>query len=66
MAGEIRRTIDRIIEIRSKGNETLKSTTMTKLLLAGININSYNAVSPDDPAVLSKLKSLADTMGITL
>ncbi len=58
--------IDQIIDIRSNGNENIKSTTKTKLILKGINVDNYNASSPDDPAIIQKLNDLAKDLGITL
>jgi hypothetical protein len=64
MAGQIKQMIDKIIEIRSKGNETIAATTRTKLILKGFNPDKFSADSEDDPAVLGKLKQVAGEMGV--
>jgi hypothetical protein len=66
MAGQIKRMIDRIVEQRAKGNAALKNTTITKLILKGINPDSYTLMSPDDPAVIRRLQEIAGEMGLTL
>ncbi|HVN48244.1 MAG TPA: hypothetical protein VMU30_05415 [Bacteroidota bacterium] len=66
MAGKIKIAINKIIEDRSKGNATLATTTRTKMLLKGIDVNSYNEHSPDDPAILKKVKEVADELGINI
>ncbi len=66
MAGQIKRTIDAIIQQRAKGDPLLERTTKTKLLLKGINPTRYTEESGDDPAVLEKLRRFADEMGCKL
>jgi len=66
MAGQIKRLIQRLIDERSRGNPTLAVTTRTKLLLKGIRIDEYADSSPDDPAVIQQLRTVAGEMGITL
>lgn len=66
MAGQIRRSIDRIIQEKSRGNQTIASTVRTKMILKGINVDKYNASSPDDPEVMKKLQAIAAEYGIKL
>jgi hypothetical protein len=66
MPGKIKGMIDKIIAERAKGNITLINTTRTKLVLKGIDPDKFNAQSADDPAIMSKLQTLAQEMGITL
>jgi hypothetical protein len=58
--------IDRIVQERSKGNETIRKTTHAKLALKGVNADEYDSFSPDDPAVISRLQEIAVEMGISL
>jgi len=64
MAGVIKAMIDSIVEQRAKGNKTVGITTQTKLVLKGINPDRFNASSPDDPAVISRLKAIAADLGV--
>jgi hypothetical protein len=66
MPGLIKTMIDRIIAERSKGNSTLASTTRTKLILKGIDPDKFGPASPDDQAVISKLRALAADLDITV
>ena len=66
MPGEIKRVIDAILEQRAKGNPTLLVTTKTKLMLKGVNPDRYNSISPDEQAVLAKLRSIAAEFGVRL
>jgi hypothetical protein len=66
MPGQISVMINKIIEQRSKGNATLASTTKTKLLLKGIDPGKFTSGSPDDPAVIAKLRTLADELNVAL
>jgi hypothetical protein len=66
MAGQIKKIIDTIIQERSKGNPTIVATTQAKLVLKGINLSAWTTTSEDDPQVISKIKSIARELGITL
>jgi hypothetical protein len=66
MAGQIKMMIDQIIEERSKGNALLVSTTQTKLILKGFDPVKYDASSPDDPAVIARLRQVAADLNVTL
>lgn len=58
--------IDTIITKRSNGSPTIASTTKTKIMLKGINPDRYTFASPDDEAVIARLRSIASEMGISL
>ncbi len=66
MAGQIKLAIDKIIDERAKGNPSIASTTRTKLILKGIDPSKFNASSPDDPAVMEKIKGFANELGIQI
>lgn len=66
MAGQIRKTIDRIIDEKSRGNQIIASSIRTKMILKGISVDKYTAASPDDPAIMQKLKALAAEYGIMI
>lgn len=66
MAGQIRKTIDRIIDEKSRGNQIIASSIRTKMILKGISVDKYNASSPDDPEVMQKLKAVAAEYGIRI
>jgi hypothetical protein len=66
VAGKIKQIINKIIAERSKGNETLKATTRTKLILKGINVNNFNEKSEDDPVIITKLQEIAKEMSVQL
>ena len=65
MPGQVKVIIDKIIIERSKGNPTIASTTKTKLLIKGIDPDVWKENSPDDPAVLSKVRQIAQDFGIS-
>ncbi len=66
MAGKINSMINAIVEGKSKGNSIIASSTRTKIILKGINVSNYNANSPDDPAIIEKLKVIAKEFGVTI
>lgn len=66
MAGQIKRMLDQIVEKRAKGNTLIANLTTTKLMLKGINPEKYNASSPDDPAVISRVRTVAKELGVSI
>jgi hypothetical protein len=66
MAGQLKRMLDQVMQERSRGNPTLLSTTRTKLLLKGIRVADFTDSSPDDPAMIQRVRSAASEMGVTL
>lgn len=56
--------IDEIIAKRSRGDAALALTTETKLLIKGFDRARYDALSPDDSNSLTKLRAVANEMGI--
>ncbi len=66
MAGQIKSMIDRVIAQRSRGNPTIAVTTRTKFILKGVNPDRFDPASPDDPAIIAKIKTIAVEMGVSL
>jgi hypothetical protein len=66
MPGKIKQALDKLIQERSKGNQTLVNTTITKLMIKGINYSKYTASSEDDPAILEKIYAAAKEMGVII
>ena len=66
MPGQIKALIDKIINERSKGDATLAKLTTVKLNLKGINPGQYTLTSPDEPAVIEKIKAIAKELGVNL
>jgi len=66
MAGQIKRILDRIIQDRSQGNETIAMTTKIKLVLKGVDPDKYSVLSEDDSATLLKVKEIARELGVAL
>lgn len=64
MPGNIKHMIDTITEKRSKGNPTIAMTTRTKFILKGVNPDRFTATSPDDPAVMLKVRAIGEEMGV--
>jgi len=58
--------IETIIEKRAKGNPTVALTTKTKFILKGLNPGAFTASTPDDPAVIAKVKAIGAELGVNL
>jgi hypothetical protein len=66
MAGKVKIMIERIIKERAKGNATIEMTTRTKIILKGVNIDQWTALSNDDPTIISKVTQIAKDLGVNL
>jgi hypothetical protein len=66
MAGQIKDMIEAIITKRSGGNPTIESTTKTKLILKGLDPKRFDRASPDDPAIVAKVRAIAAEMGVSV
>jgi hypothetical protein len=66
MAGQIKQMIDSIVEQRAKGNPTIALTTKAKLVLKGVNPDCFHETSPDDPAVVARIRTIAADFGVSI
>ena len=66
MAGTVKNMLDTIITQRAKGNPTFAESTRCKLILKGVNPAKFSAATPDDPAVIAKVRTIAAEFGIQL
>jgi hypothetical protein len=66
MAGQLKSMIERVVQERAKGSPTLAATTRAKLLLKGIPVNDFTDRSPDDPAMIQRVRIAAGEMGVSV
>lgn len=64
MAGQIQKMIQTVIAQKAKGNAVIASSIQTKMYLKGIAVDKFTAVSPDDPAVMRKVREIAKEFGV--
>lgn len=56
--------IQKIVTEKSKGNAVIASSVKTKIILKGIAIDKYTPTSPDDVAVMQKLRQIGMEFGV--
>ncbi len=66
MPGQIRKLLEQIIEVRSRGNPTIAITTRTKLVLKGLDPEKYGPTTEDDPKTIARVLQAARDLGVTL
>jgi len=66
MAGKIKVMIEKIVQDKAKGNETIAKCVRTKLILKGIAVDKYTANSPDDAEIINKITKVAKELGVIL
>ncbi len=64
LAGQIYNMIQKIVAERSRGNQVIANSVRTKIILKGIAIDKYTPTSPDDFAVMQKLREVAQEYGL--
>ena len=64
MAGQIHNMIQTVITQKAKGNAVIANSIRTKLYLKGVAVDKYTALSPDDPAVMQKVREIAKEFGV--
>ncbi len=57
MSGKIKKLIDCIVHAKANGNQALYNLIKTRLMLKGINPDSYNFYSEDDSRIIEKLEN---------
>ena len=64
MAGQIHRMVQQIISQKSKGNAVIANSVRTKMYLKGIAVDKYTALSPDDAAIIQKVREVGKEFGV--
>ena len=58
--------IDKLIMLRTKGDSGLIAPVKIKLIMKGIDPDTFNEASPDNPAMIHRIVSVAKEMGFEL
>ncbi len=58
--------IEQVIAQKARGNAVIANSVRTKMYLKGIAVDKYTAVSPDDPAVMQKVREIAREFGVVV
>lgn len=66
MAGKIKYMIERLIELRTKGDRGLVAPLKIKLIMKGVDPDLFDAQSPDTPAIIQRIAAVAREMGYDL
>lgn len=66
MAGKIKKMINTIIDTRANGNDTIRGSVTTKLILKGFNPVKFDEQSPDDLELIQKLRLIGQEMGVAI
>lgn len=64
LAGQIHKMVESVIAQKSKGNAVIANSIRTKMYLKGVAVDKYTAASPDDPAVIAKIREIAKEFGV--
>jgi hypothetical protein len=66
MTGTARKMIDTIITEKAQGDKTIEKNVRVKLILGGIMIDKLSESTPDDPALIDRIKYVASGYGVNL
>lgn len=66
MAGQVKRMIDKLINEKAKGDKVIENSVRIKLILNGIDVDSFTDDTPDDFNAIEKINAAAKELGINL
>ena len=66
MPGKVKELIERLIELRTKGDPGLVAPVKIKLIMKGIDPDLFDADSPDNPVIITRVVTIAQEMGYQL
>lgn len=66
MPGKIHEMITRLILLRVGENRHLEAAFKIKLIMKGVDPDAYDGNSPDDPAMMQRIHTVAKSMGYDL
>lgn len=66
MTGKVKQLIDRLIELRTRGDSGLVAPVKIKLIMKGVDPDLFDSDTPDNPIVVQKVLAIAKEMGFDL
>ena len=66
MTGTARKMIDTIIAEKAQGDKAIEKSIRVKLILGGIMVDKLTETTPDDPALINKIKNVATVYGVKI
>ncbi len=63
MAGQVKRLIDQLIQLRTKGDRALVAPMKIKLIMKGVDPDLFEETTPDNPAIVQRVMTIAKEMG---
>ena len=64
MKGIAIKIIENLLDTKAKDNQVLQNAIKIKLMMRGIPIQSLNASTPDDDAMIAKIKEISKEYGV--
>jgi len=64
MKGIAIKIIENLLDTKAKDNQVLRNAIKIKLMMRGIPIQSLNASTPDDDAMIAKIKEISKEYGV--
>ena len=58
--------IDLIIAEKAQGDKAIEKSIRVKLILGGIMVDKLTETTPDDPALINKIKNVATVYGVKI
>jgi len=66
MTGTARKMVDMIIAEKAQGDKAIEKSVRVKLILGGIMVDKLTESTPDDPALINKIKNVATVYGVNI
>jgi len=66
MTGTAKKMINLIIAEKAQGDKAIEKSIRVKLILGGIMVDKLTETTPDDPALINKIKNVATVYGVKI
>ncbi|MCL2500142.1 MAG: hypothetical protein FWE90_07365 [Defluviitaleaceae bacterium] len=66
MTGTAKRIIDALIDQKAQGDKTIEKNLRVKLILGGIMVDKLTESTPDNPALINKIRNVAIGYGVNI
>jgi hypothetical protein len=66
MTGTAKKIIDLFITHKAQGDKTIEKNLRVKLILGGIMVDRLTETTPDNPALINKIKAVAARYGVKI
>ncbi|MCC8165648.1 MAG: hypothetical protein LIQ31_05765 [Planctomycetes bacterium] len=66
MPGKVKAMIEELIQLRTRGERALVAPLKIKLIMKGIDPDTFDDSTPDNPLIIQRVSTIAKEMGFDI